>query len=264
MNHVTATLTLYKDALVGAFGAWNRSWLALLLLFVASMILGVAAPLLAPLGLAGGFIMGAITAFLTGAYFTLISDASTSRRALGVSDVRDALGGELFFPIWVQGFYIGLPLLILSLLGQPLLALGAALLAMVVLNPAYEVLVVERVDPWSSLTRSVSFMQSNWPEWGVFNLVLGGLSAAALTLLPTITPWSWLSQAFPVMISFSPVGDIFVPVHPMLVLANPQMVLSTLVMLPLVHAGFLARQHLFRSLNRSSRRTRAWQSRMNG
>lgn len=170
MSLLTETLCLYRDALKKTGQSFVRGWVVVVgvILFAAGMVF--ATSLAAPLGLVGGFILGAVNALLIGAMLSLIGDAVLTPRSLGFQDIWESFGRH-FWDVMGVGFVLWIPLLVLErgLATNPNGAFfGAAifLLLFILLNPTPEIIYqVRHGSPLDVFRESYEFVIENWIEW---------------------------------------------------------------------------------------------------
>jgi len=263
-----AIWSLYQGALRATVQSFIRSWIIVLavVLFAAAMVL--ATSLSAPLGFLGGFVLGAVNAFLVGATLSLVEQAVRSRRRVGIQDIRDSVG-RYFWDVISLGFVLWVPMLLLDkgLEANPNGAVFAAamfLLLFILLNPAPEVIYQVRHDsPLDVIRESYEFVIDNWIEWflplavavapfglSFFFAMSGRLGRGAgldffqVLILPFTLLTAWLGY-----------------------LGLPELASSGLVILltpPVAVAMFIFRGHLFAALHGTSRRQRLFQGRTMG
>lgn len=229
------------------------------------VLLVIATQIAAPLGLAGGFILGAVNALLVGATLSLIEQSVLQARALTFRDILDSFG-RYFWDVIGVGFVLWLPLMALdmSLQTNPngqLLSYAILLLLFLLLNPTPEVIYQVRHDsPLDIFKTSYDFVLENWIEWFLpLTLVLipivlstmglesffslasrigrgAGLDFYQLLIFPFTVVESWLDYlGLPASVSWYLVLGL-----------TP----------PIAIAMLLFRGHLFASLHGSSRRAR--------
>ena len=232
-------------------------------------LLMLATQIASPLGMVGGFLLGAVNALLVGATLSLIEQSMSHARALTVRDILGCVG-HYFWDVIGIGFILWLPLMALDLslqtnpFGQ-LLSYAVLLLLFLLLNPAPEIIYqVRHNSPLEVLKTSYEFVLDNWIEWFLpFAVILlpivlspmglrsffslssrvgrgAGLDFSQLLVLPFTILGGWLDYAgIPSSISWY-LGLLFTP--------------------PLAVAMLLFRGHLFASLHGVSRRQRRFVS----
>ncbi len=167
---VRPTLELYLHALQATGRSLARGWIIAVAVVLYAVLMLAAAAIAAPLGLLGGFILGAVNALLIGATLSLIEQAVKSARRLTVRDIRAGFG-QYFWEVISVGFVLWIPVMVLERAAAanpygPLLAAGVFLLLFILLNPAPEVIYQVRPgSPLDVLRLSYEFVIENWIEW---------------------------------------------------------------------------------------------------
>ena len=264
MELLRATFQLYARAFQATILSFVRGWVICLAVVGFVGLMALAAALFGGLGIAGGFILGAVNALLVGATLALIEDAVKAARPIRFHDLWQSLG-TYFWDVIGVGFVLWIPLMLLqqALAANPSGAfLGAAvlLLLFILLNAVPEVIYQVRHDsPLDVFRESYQFIVENWIEWflpvalviapfgaGFFfhlsELTGGraGLDVVQLLAVPLTLLTAWLTYlGVPVE-----AGSVLV-----LILTPP----VTVVIL-------LFRGHLFAALHGSSRRQRMFRS----
>ena len=268
-NQLAAALELYRKALQKTWQSLLRGWMTIVAVIGFLFLLLLAQQLTAPLGMAGGFLLGAINALLVGATLSLIEQSVSFARLLTFQDVLDSFG-HYFWDVIGVGFVLWLPLMALDMgtRANPnglFLSYAVMLLIFILLNPAPEVIYQVRHDsPLDVFKNAYEFVLENWIEWflpiGVLLIPLlaapGGLAAffrlsrrvgrgagldfSQILLLPFTILESWFTYlglgsdlTWYIMLFFTP---------------------------PTAVAILLFRGHLFASLSGSTRRQRQFAS----
>ena len=94
MESIRATMTLYHQAARGTVQSFARGWIVVLAVVLFALGLVTATTLVAPLGLIGGFLLGAANALLIGATLGLIREAVLTVRPMRWRDVWDSFGAH--------------------------------------------------------------------------------------------------------------------------------------------------------------------------
>jgi hypothetical protein len=262
---VRATLALYRDAFQATLRSFGRSWIiAVAVVFFAGLMV-LATSIAAPLGIAGGFLLGAVNALLIGATLSLVETAVLGSRRLAFRDIWERFG-QYFWDVISVGFVLWLPLMALELSLAanpygPFLGAAVFLLLFILLNPAPEVIYqVRHGSPLDVIRESYEFVLENWIEWflplalvvaplglSFFFGISGRLGRGAgldffqVLVLPFTILGAWLGY-----------------------LGLPEQAGSLLVLLltpPLAVGMLIFRGHLFRALHGSSRRQRMFLAR---
>ena len=260
-----ATGRLYYQALFASIQSFSRAWILIPVLLAFALGLILVRSLIPPLGMIGGFILGALNALVIGATLSLTEQAVLGARRVSWPDVPRSMG-QYFWDVISVGFMVWFPLLFLEM-GlqtnpyQPLIGTAVFFLIFVLLNPVPEVIYQSRSGSALEVVReSYEFIVENWIEWFLpvavafapFGLTFffqmssqagrrGGLDFWHLITLPFTVLSEWLSYlGMSSDISFL-VGLVLTPIMTVLML--------------------LFRGHLFAALHRTSRRQRMFQSR---
>ncbi len=261
---VTSTLRLYRDAFHATVRSLVRGWVTIVAVVVFGILMVLAGMIARPLGIAGGFLLGAVNALLIGATLSLVEQSVRGMRAMTPRDVMDSMG-HYFWDVISVGFVLWLPTLLLdtSLQANPdsqFLVAACFLLLFILLNAAPEVIYLTRHDsPLDVLKRSYDFVLDNWIEWFLpLALVLAplglslffklssrlgrgaGLDFMHLLILPFTILTAWLTD---LGIASEVTG-----------------VLALLLTPALTVAMLLFRGHLFLALTSTSRRQRLYQA----
>ncbi len=259
------TLTLYRNAFRKTGESLVRGWMTIVAVVGFGFLLLFATQIASPLGMIGGFLLGAVNALLVGATLSLIEQSISHTRALTIRDILGSVG-HYFWDVIGIGFILWLPLMALDLTTQSnpygqVLSYAVLLLIFLLLNPAPEIVYQVRHDsPLEVLKTSYEFILENWIEWFLpFALILiptilspmglqsffslssragrgAGLDFSQVLILPFTILGSWLDYVgIPPSISWY-VGLLCTP--------------------PLAVAMLLFRGHLFASFHGVSRRQR--------
>ena len=266
---LTETLALYRNALHKTGRSLVRGWMAMIAVVGFGFLLMVASQIASPLGMVGGFLLGAVNALLVGATLSLIEQSISPTRALTFRDIFGSVG-HYFWDVIGVGFILWLPLMVLDMTMQTnpygqLLSYGVFLLLFLLLNPAPEIIYqVRHGSPLEVFKTSYEFVLENWIEWFLpFTVILipiilspmglqsffslssrlgrgAGLDFSQLLVLPFTILGGWLDYVgIPSSISWY-LGILLTP--------------------PLAVAMLLFRGHLFASLHGVSRRQRRFVS----
>ena len=264
-NLVSATIHLYRQAIRATGRSLARSWITVVALIVFALLFVGATRIAAPLGMAGGFLLGAVNAVLVGATLRLIEQSMSAARTIQFSDVTDSFGCYFWDVIGV-GFVLWLPTMALDMgvqanpYGQ-FLSSAFLLLLFFLLNPAPEVIYQVRHDsPLDVFKTSYDFVLEHWIEWFL---------PFALLVLPVVVSPSGLREFFALssrvgrgagldffqilILPFTLVGGwlTYLGIHP-----DAQWILALLLTPPVAMGILLFRGHLFALLHGSSRRQR--------
>ena len=262
---LTETFALYRNAFRKTGQSLAHGWMTMVAVVGFGVLLMLATQIASPLGMIGGFVLGAVNALLVGATLSLIAQSMNHARALTFRDILGSVG-HYFWNVIGVGFILWLPLMALDLSMQTnpygqLLSYAVFLLMFLLLNPAPEIIYqVRHNSPLEVLKTSYEFVLENWIEWFLpfavilIPLVLSpmglrsffslssqvgrgvGLEFSQLLVLPFTILGGWLDYVgIPSAISWY-LGLLFTP--------------------PLAVAMLLFRGYLFASLHGVSRRQR--------
>ncbi len=261
-----ATIRLYHQSLLATLQSLQHNWILILVLLGFAIGLVLVTSIIAPLGMIGGFILGAANALIIGSTLSLTEEVICGGRCLRWQDIPQSMG-QYFWDVISVGFMVWFPLLFLEM-GlqtnpyQPLIATAIFFLMFLLLNPVPEIIYQSRKGSALEIVQeSYEFVLENWIEWFLpiaiafapFGLSFffqissqagrrGGLDFWSLMTLP----FSILSQWLSLLGISSNTGFILV-----------------LILTPLAAVFILFfRGHLFAALHRSSRRQRMFQNRM--
>ncbi len=268
-DHLTVALELYRKALSKTRQSLLRGWITIIAVIGFVFLLMLAQQIAIPLGMAGGFLLGAVNALLVGATLSLIEQSISYARRLTLQDVLGSFG-HYFWDVIGVGFVLWLPLMALDLGTQAnpnglFLSYAVMLLIFLLLNPAPEVIYQVRHDsPLDVFKHSYAFVMENWIEW---------FAPIALLLIPLLTAPDGLRSFFLLsrrvgrgagldfsqilMLPFAVLGSWFAYAG-----IDPDVAryLSLLLTPVLAVAILMFRGHLFASLSGSSRRQRQFAS----
>ncbi len=268
---ISPTLELYRKVLQKTWQSLLRGWIVIAAVIGFVAVLALAMQVAAALGVAGGFLLGAVNALLVGTTLGLIEQAVTHARVLTVKDVFESVG-QYFWDVIGVGFALWIPLMALDMGMQnnpygPFISYAVLLLMFLLLNPVPEVIyLVRHESPLDVFKSAYEFVVENWIEWFL---------PMAVLLLPIVLAPAGLRSFFALS---TRVGrgaglDFFqILVLPFALLGGwfdyagiPSSVSWYLILLltpPLAISILLFRGHLFASLSSSSRRQRHFASQL--
>ena len=265
MDLLTSTLQLYRQAFRATGRSLSRSWIGVGAIVVFALLFVAAARLAGSLGVAGGFLLGAVNALLVGATLRLIEQSLGAARMITMQDVIESFG-HYFWDVIGVGFVLWLPTMALDLGTQAnpygqFLTSAVLLLLFLLLNPAPEVIYQVRHDsPLDVFKTSYEFVMEHWIEWFL---------PFALLILPIVLSPSGLREFFTLssrvgrgagldffqilILPFTLIGGwmSYIGIHP-----DVQWMVVLLLTPPVAMAILLFRGHLFALLQRSSHRQR--------
>ena len=231
METLAATLAIYRRAFAKAAATAAKNWAVAGSLFLYLAALRLAVPIVAPLGLAGGFLVSLLWSACMGSFLALV-EAMVRDGRVTLDDFRGSFGRYLWdvvgisFLLWVF-WTIATPAL-LSLPNGIAVVLAVQLVLFVLLNAVPELIYLGHHSALELLTESYTFIAENWIEWFPPNLLL----AAGL--------WSLLG----------------------LPLFGPLFFLHLALIALYVYFAMAVRGFLFQELAGSTRRSRAFRHRM--
>lgn len=88
----SSTLHLYRDALQATWRSLLRGWFVILAVVVFTLLMMLAHQIARPLGMLGGFLLGAVNALLIGATLSLIEQSIKGMRTITMHDVLESMG----------------------------------------------------------------------------------------------------------------------------------------------------------------------------
>lgn len=229
---------LYLDCARRALASIAKSPWTLLLPMALFLALGLAGVLAAPLGWGAGLVLGAVVAALGSCYLYFLGELVGNAK-VQLAEFGKSVGAYFWSVANVLFIYWIASLLLDKVLSGSLQIRGAdaALYwgAVVLLNAAPEVIYRNHTyGGLATIQRSVEFLQGNWLEWGVPNvLLLGGL---------------WLFQRDGRWVLASTLGYFGV-------------FLGAILLGGLLHVVMVFRGHLFVALDGSSHRQRMFRYR---
>lgn len=273
VNQLVAALGLYRQALQKTWLSLLRGWMTIVAVIAFLFLLLLAQQIATPLGMAGGFLLGAVNALLVGMTLSLIEQGVSYARTITIRDVFDSFGHYFWDVIGVL-FVLWIPLMALDLGTQqnpngPLISYAVMLLIFILLNPAPEIIYqVPHDSPLDIFKRAYDFVLENWIEWFL---------PMALLLLPLVAAPGGLKSFFLLShrvgrgagLDFSQIL-----IFPFMILGSwlaslgvdPGLAQYLILIFtpPLAVSILLFRGHLFALLSRSSHRQRQFASQFKG
>ena len=237
MNVVSIYARLYLDCSRRALASIAKSAWTLLLPMGLFLALQLAGMLAASLGMLAGFVLGLVLAALGSCYLYFLGEVVANAK-VQLTEFRKSIAAyfwsvaNVLFVYWVASFVLG------GLLSHSTQARGAdialQLVALVLLNAVPEVIYQRHTyGGLATIQRAVQFLQANWMEWGVPNLLLLGLL------------WLVLRDGLGLLGAFG----------------IPGLVVWSIVFGSLLHGVMVFRGHLFAALDGSSHRQRMFRYR---
>lgn len=272
-TQLAALIDLYRGVLQKTWQSLQRGWITILAVIGFAFLLNVAHQIAAPLGIVGGFILGAVNALLVGATLSLIEQSIMYTRTLKPRDIFDSFG-HYFWDVIGVGFVLWIPLMALSMVTQTnpnglFLSYAVMLLIFILLNPAPEVIYQVRHDsPLDVFKSAYEFVIENWIEWFL---------PIALLLLPLVAAPGGIASFFRLSrragrgagLDFAQILTLpFTIIESWLsylgVASNVGGLLGLLLTPVLAVCLLLFRGHLFARLSGSSRRQRQFAAKLRG
>lgn len=272
-TQLAALIDLYRGVLQKTWQSLQRGWITILAVIGFAFLLNVAHQIAAPLGIVGGFILGAVNALLVGATLSLIEQSIMFTRTLKPRDIFDSFG-HYFWDVIGVGFVLWIPLMALSMVTQTnpnglFLSYAVMLLIFILLNPAPEVIYQVRHDsPLDVFKSAYEFVIENWIEWFL---------PIALLLLPLVAAPGGIASFFRLSrragrgagLDFAQILTLpFTIIESWLsylgVASNVGGLLGLLLTPVLAVCLLLFRGHLFARLSGSSRRQRQFAAKLRG
>lgn len=272
-TQLTALIELYRVVLQKTWQSLRRGWITILAIIGFSFLLNLAQQIAAPLGIVGGFILGAVNALLVGATLSLVEQSIMYTRPLKPRDIFDSFG-HYFWDVIGVGFVLWIPLMALTMVTQTnpnglFLSYAVMLLIFLLLNPAPEVIYQVRHDsPLDVFKSAYEFVIENWIEWFLPIVVL---------LLPLVAAPDGLASFFRLSrragrgagLDFSQILTLpFTIIESWLsylgIASNVGGLLGLLLTPVLAVCLLFFRGHLFARLSGSSRRQRQFAAKLRG
>jgi hypothetical protein len=260
-----SVLILYRRAVLSTLRSIQQGWIGMIALVGFALLFVGISRIAGPLGMAGGFILGAANALLVGATLHLIEQSLSGVRALQLHDIVDSLG-HYFWDVIGVGFVLWLPVMALDMgiqanpYGQ-FLSAACLLLLFILLNPAPEVIYQVRHDsPLDVFKTCYDFVLENWIEWFLpFGLLILPVVLSPAGLSEFVRLSSRLGRGagldfFQLLIlPFTVLGGWFAYLG---LPADAYWILAIFLTPPVAMSILLFRGHLFAMLHGSSRRQR--------
>jgi len=269
-SHVSSLFELYRQAFRSTARSLRHGWIVMLALVGFALLFVGVSQVAGSLGIAGGFLLGALNALLVGATLSLIEQSLGGARSLQLHDIQESLGCYFWEVIGV-GFVLWLPIMALDMGTQAnpygqFLSSAALLLLFILLNPAPEVIYQVRQDsPLDVFKTCYEFVLENWIEWFLpFGLLILPVALSPSGLEQFLRLSSRLGRGagldfFQLLIlPFTVLGGWFAYLG---VPADAYWILATLLTPPVAMSILLFRGHLFALLRRSSHRQRRFAGR---
>ncbi|MGH7805946.1 MAG: hypothetical protein ACREQJ_16480 [Candidatus Binatia bacterium] len=175
METLTATLAIYRRAFRRAAVAAARNWPVAGSLFLYLAAFWFVAPLLAPLGIAGGLLFSLLWSACIGSFLALV-EVMVRGGAVTFDDFRTSFGRYLWdvvgisFLFWV--FWMIVTPALLTLPNGGVVVVAVQLVIFVLLNAVPELIYLGHHSSFELVTESYAFISENWIEWFPPNMLL--------------------------------------------------------------------------------------------
>jgi hypothetical protein len=171
-------LRLYLDCARRALASIGKSPWTLLLPMALFLAMGLAGAVAAPLGMAVGFVMGAVIAALGSCYLYFLGELVANAK-VKLAEFGKSIGAYFWSVANVLFVYWIAEILLNAVLSGSPQAHGASSAlswgAVVLLNAVPEVIYRNRTyGGLATIQRAIQFLQGNWLEWGIPNVLLLG------------------------------------------------------------------------------------------
>ena len=113
-DFIWSTIQLYRQAAEATLISFARGWILTIVVMLFGLFMIIVASLVAPLGMAGGLMLGAANALVIGATLNLTEQAVLGGRPIRWSDLPHS-AGQYFWDVISVGFLVWFPLLILQM-----------------------------------------------------------------------------------------------------------------------------------------------------
>lgn len=266
---IRSTLQLYGETFAKSWRACVRNWPVMLATPALMLLLLAAGWVVAPLGILGGLLMSLVNAACSSCYLVLINEVTRSGGRATLDDFKRGFGVyfsdilSVLFVLWIASMLLSMVAGV-SHEGQ-LVSMAVSLLAGIALNVVPELIYQGRSRSTELLMESLEFVQQNWLEWflpvGILSMLLGFQWTSALDIQADLgTLLVMLSMLSPSALALS---------IPMLLFSQISTApVSTVALgIPLLFGFFFLmvfRGFLFRALNGTSRRSRAFRQKFEG
>jgi hypothetical protein len=248
---ITTTIQLYKQAVSEAWKRGRRNWWVAFLPLLYGVVFLVAGVIAAPLGLAGGFLLGFVLALCTSSYLYFIAGVVGGNR-MTLAELSDSWRPYLS-PVMTVLFFFFVVQLTLSVIlpgtaGAGLISLLINLVLLIVLNPLPEIIYQGRSDGFDMLQESVDFLRESAVEWFIPLVVLA--------LFSFLVPLPFVALVFQ---SGNPSAPTFGSNE--LLSGSLIEIMTAIISAVLFYLLMVFRGLLFRALSGSTRRQRLYRAR---
>lgn len=246
---------LYKDTAVLAFRRAVKAWPVAFSVVLYAAVFVIAAQLVLPLGIVGGFALGLVAAACASGYLYMLSQA-VSGMPVRMGDLRRSFGAlfwdvvSVLFALWIISLGIGLLLRGAGHNGQALSAIFGLAMAFF-LNPVPELIYQGRSRSFELLLDAGRFVMKHPLSWFLPNVIF-----AAVLLAPTGA--LRIQHPGELLLLF---GTVFSPRGVATIFSRLPLWSAPLLLL-FLHYAMVFRGVLYQQLGSSNPRLRAWQARL--
>lgn len=206
MEQIKAIFWIYKTCLIRTVELVRDNVGIIFAPIAYSVVLSVAALLLAGLGIVGGILISVVVAACASSGLYLIENVVR----MGKATLQDFTRGfsAYLMEILTIGFIFWIPMRLLAQFAfttpnGPLIYLGVQILLYVIFNPLPELIYQSRVSGLALLSASYQFIVENWIEWLLPNLVVGLVGYLLRNLIyQLVAPMPFFLQYFFVEAAF--------------------------------------------------------------
>lgn len=248
---VKATLQMYLECAVQASKWLAKNWLVLLASVALFLLFTMSIRLFGGLGLAGGFLLGFISALLTAQYYSWLQ-STVDKDRLRLEDFY-----QIDWPMFISVISVGFLLYLLHWVVSGIAAgmsdrsviLIFYLLIVFAFNAIPEVIYIKRLESVNAFGEALRFTKENWIEWYIPFIIL---------LLPSLI---FNPSPVSVLLQFALISPLFPGV--MLIGAWSQLFrevpqLGLVIGFIIAHWYMIFRGFLFRDLEGGTRRRRIY------
>jgi hypothetical protein len=262
---ITATFQSYRKAASQASQSLKRNWLIMPASVLAYFALEIAVPLVSPLGIAGGFILGIFGIFLISLFYLWLEQAQ-ERAPLKFQDlVRFDYG--MFSAAISVAFILFLLRYITGMFGQTTgfpLTLFVNVGFFIACNAIPEVIYIQRYESLPAIKEAFEFTKNNWIEWFLPFIVLAlPILLSEPTLLLALLTGAETMIPAKILIDVVTIGCVKAMALAPQLFENAQSLPTILHLMAIVIATWfmLFRGFLFHELNGGTRRQRIFAAR---
>ena len=212
METVKATLWISRTAFHRSVELLAGNWGIIFAPLAYSVVLSVAAAVLAPFWFVGGIVVTAVAAACASSGLHVIENVVR----MGKVNLNDFIKGFAVYLWEILGiaFILWIPMTLLSRVAYsmpegPLVLLVVQILLYVILNPVPELIYLTRVSGIALLSASYEFIVENWIEWFLPNVLIAaaayllmGLLNGLATRVPFFLRFFFVASTFGLFLTF--------------------------------------------------------------